>query len=110
MILAVVALALAPWTGRDLPNSTQAQAKYRLTVSAAPNSNVHLSTKNVAKGWIAAFCNGRVCSPNEVNQAIPASGKVVVEFSLIREEDNAPKKSGATILSDDGASVVVKTH
>ena len=110
MILAAVTLALAPWTGRDLPASTQAQAKYRLTVSAPANSNVHLTTQNVAKGWIAAFCNGRVCAPNQVTQAIGPAGKVVIEFSLIREEDTAAKTSGATIVSDDGATISVKPH
>ena len=108
MILAIATLALAPWTGPDLKASATAQAKYRLTISAPANSSVRLHAENVSTGWIAAFCNGRVCSPNQVTQAIPASGKVEIQFELIREEDNAPRTSGATIKTDDGASLVVK--
>jgi hypothetical protein len=108
MILAVVTLALAPWTGPDPKVAAQAQQKYKLTISAPPNSTVHLHTDKVAAGWIAAFCNDRVCSPNQVTQVMPASGKAMLQFELIREEDNAVKTSGATILSDDGASVIAK--
>lgn len=110
MMLAIAALALAPWSGPDLTASATAQAKYRLTISAPANSSVHLRAENVAKGWIAAFCNGRVCSPNQVTQDIPASGKIAIQFELIREEASAPKASGATIKSDDGASLEVKPH
>src|SRR5580700_6301754 len=107
MILAIAALALAPWTGPDLKASATAQAKYKLTISAPANSSIHLHAENVAKGWIAAFCNGRVCSPNQVTQDIPATGKIAIQFELIREEDDAPKTSGATIKTDDGASLIV---
>jgi len=110
MILAMVTLALAPWTGADPKAAAQAQIKYKLTISAPPNSNVHLRADKVAAGWIAAFCNNRVCSPNQVTQIVPASGKVELQFDLIREEDNASKTSGATIISDDGATIVAKPH
>jgi hypothetical protein len=108
MILALVTLALTPWTGPNPKAAAQAQIKYRLTISAPPNSNVHLRADNVASGWIAAFCNNRVCSPNQVTQTVPANGKVELQFDLIREDDKAVKKSGATIISDDGATIAVK--
>ena len=108
MILALVTLALTPWTGPDPKTAAQAQAKYKLTISAPANSTVHLHADKVAPGWIAAFCNNRVCSPNQVTQTIPANGKAELQFELIREEDHAAKTTGATILSDDGATLVVK--
>jgi hypothetical protein len=108
MILAVITLALAPWTGPDPAAASQAQAKYKLSISAPANSTVHLRTDKVASGWIAAFCNNKVCSPNQVTQVMPASGKAELQFELIREDDNAVKKTGATIISDDGATVTVK--
>lgn len=110
MLIALVTLALAPWTGPDPKAAGQAQIKYKLTISAPANSSVHLRADGVAPGWIAAFCNNRVCSPNQVTQAVPANGKAELQFELIREEDTAAKMSGATIVSDDGATVVAKPH
>ena len=105
-LLAIV-LAIAPWQGKDLPTATAAAAKYKLTVSGTPGTITHLRTSNVAAGWIAAFCNDRVCSPNRVDQTIPESGTVMLQFELIREEGTAPHASGATISSDDGAKITV---
>jgi len=110
MILALVTLALAPWTGPDPKSASQAQVKYKLTISAPPHSTAHLRADNVAAGWIAAFCNNRVCAPSQVTQTIPASGKATLQFELIREDDHAAKTTGATIVSDDGATVVAKPH
>jgi|SRR5579863_10702754 len=105
--IALAALTLAPWNGGDLPTATQAAAKFRLTVSGRPGHTVHLHTSGVSQGWIAAFCDTKVCSPSQVSERIPASGKVIVQFELIRETDDAPHSSGATIVSSDGARIVV---
>jgi hypothetical protein len=107
LALALSALTLTPWNGSDLPTATQAAAKYRLTITGDPGHTVHLHTKHVADGWIAAFCDMKVCSPSQVSETIPKSGQVVVQFELIRETDGAPHSSGATIVADDGRSVVV---
>ena len=105
-ILALV-LAISPWTGKDLPAANSDAAKYRLTVRGTPGSTAHLHTSDVASGWIAAFCNGHVCAPNKLDQVIPASGNVALQFELIREDESAPHVSGATILADDGAKLSV---
>jgi hypothetical protein len=106
-VLALAALTLTPWRGSDLPTATQAAAKYRLTLTGTPGKTVHLSVTGVADGWIAAFCDNRVCSPTRVTETIPKSGQVVVQFELIRETDDAPHASGAVIRSDDGHAVTV---
>jgi hypothetical protein len=100
-------LSIQPWTGSDFQVTTSAAAKYRLEVSGRPNTSVRLRALGVASGWIAAFCTPRVCSPQRVDVELPRSGQAVVQFELIRESDNAPKQSGATIIDNDGASVMV---
>jgi hypothetical protein len=100
-------LSIQPWTGSNLQTTTSAAAKYRLEVSGKPQAVIHLQASGVASGWLAAFCTTKVCSPERVDVAIPASGQVVLQFELIRESDTAPKQSGATIRDDGGASVSV---
>jgi hypothetical protein len=100
-------LSIEPWTGSDLQVTTSAAAKYRLEVSGKPNASVRLRAFGVAPGWLAAFCTTRVCSPRQIDTQLPRSGDAVFQFELIRESDNAPKRSGATITNDDGASVSV---
>ena len=56
-------LAIEPWTGSDFQTTSLTAAKYRLEVSGRPNDVIHLSAKNVASGWLAAFCTPRLCSP-----------------------------------------------
>lgn len=106
-ILAVAALTLTPWKGTDLPTATLAAAKYRLTIAGQPGQVVHLHTAGVADGWIAAFCDMKVCSPSQLTETIPKSGSVVVQFELIRETEDAPHSSGAIIRSDDGRTIIV---
>ncbi|MDE2481176.1 MAG: hypothetical protein KGN02_03175 [bacterium] len=106
-IFALAALVISPWNGHDLPTATQAAAKYRLEIAGKPGSTVQLTATGVANGWIAAFCNDRVCSPTHVSETIPVSGRAVVQFELIRETDDAPHQSGATIRSSDGGRVTV---
>ena len=105
--LILAAMGISPWSGTDLPTATEAAAKYRLTVSGKPGTTVHLNTSGVAQGWIAAFCDMRVCSPTQVSEVIPKSGSIVVQFELIRETDDAPHHSGAVITGSDGSRLVV---
>jgi hypothetical protein len=107
LALVLATIGLTPWTGSDLPTATEAAAKYRLTISGKPGSTVHLNTSGVAKGWIAAFCDMKICSPTQLTEIIPKSGSVVVQFELIRETDDAPHRSGAIISSSDGSRLIV---
>ncbi len=100
-------LTIQPWTGSDYQVTTAAAAKYRLEVSGRPNASVHLRALRVASGWLAAFCTTRLCSPQRIDVDLPRSGQTVVQFELIRESDDAPKQSGATIADDDGTTVMV---
>jgi hypothetical protein len=100
-------LSIQPWTGSDLQTTTEEAAKYRLEVSGKPSAAVHLRALGVAQGWLAAFCTPHVCSPERVDVQLSRSGDAVFQFELIRESDDAPRQSGATITDDDGASVTV---
>jgi len=100
-------LSVQPWTGSDLQTTTENAAKYRLDVSGKPNASVHLRAFGVAQGWLAAFCTPRICSPQRIDIQLPRSGDAVFQFELIRESDDAPRRSGATIADSDGASVTV---
>ena len=100
-------LSVQPWTGSELQTSSAAAAKYRLKVTGTPDSVVHLQASGVANGWLAAFCTPKLCSPQRIEVAIPSSGESVLQFELIRESDTAPKRSGATISENGGASVSV---
>jgi hypothetical protein len=106
IVLAAV-LHLTPWTGADLKTATSAAAKFQLTISAAPGSTVKLAASKLADGWIAAFCDSRVCSPMHVTETIPDSGSVTIQFELIRESDAAPHASGAVITADSGERLTV---
>ena len=98
-------LEIQPWTGKDLLTTTGAAAKYRLLVTGKPHATLRLSASQVANGWLAAFCTPTVCAPERVDVTLPDSGKAEFQFELIREGDNAARTSGATIASDDGATV-----
>jgi hypothetical protein len=103
----LAALTVAPWQGHDLPTATHAAAKYRLTVSGAPGSVVRITTSDVAKGWLAAFCDMRICSPNRTVETIPQSGRIDVQLEMIREADDAPKRSGVKLHGSDGSLVAI---
>jgi hypothetical protein len=105
--LILATMGISPWNGADLPTATQAAAKYRLTVTGKPGRRVTLNATNVAPGWIAAFCDPRMCSPTRSTQVIPSSGSLVVQFELVRETEDAPHRSGAVIASSDGSRVTV---
>jgi len=100
-------LSVQPWTGSEFQTTSAAASKYRLKVTGTPESVVHLQASGVANGWLGAFCTPKFCSPERVDVAIPSSGEAVLQFELIRESDTAPKRSGATISDNRGASVSV---
>ncbi|MBV8345695.1 MAG: hypothetical protein JO190_12000 [Candidatus Eremiobacteraeota bacterium] len=100
-------LSIQPWTGTDLQTTTAEAAKYRLEVTGPPNATIRLQASNVATGWLAAFCTPKLCSPQRLDAQLPRSGQIVLQFELIRESQDAPKHSGATITGGDGASVTV---
>jgi hypothetical protein len=107
LAFALTTLLLSPWKGADLPTATKSAVKYQLTIKDVPGTAVHLRVAHVADGWIAAFCDNRVCSPGQVHETLPSSGKVTLQFELIREEDSAPRSSGAVIESGAGQAVKV---
>jgi hypothetical protein len=104
-----VRLSIAPWAGGDLQTTSTAAAKYRLEVAGPPHAVVRLMARDVATGWLAAFCTRKYCSPQRVEDVLPASGVAIFQFELIRESDTAPKASGAVITGADGVSVTVPT-
>jgi hypothetical protein len=100
-------LTIEPWTGSDFQVTSSGAAKYRLKVSGKPNATVNLRALHVAQGWLAAFCTPKLCSPQRVDVQLPRSGEAIFQFELIREAENAPKESGATIADNSGAFVKV---
>ncbi len=96
-------LAIAPWTGAAPRTATATAAKYRLTVTGAPHAALTLKATHLARGWLGAFCTPLVCAPASVDVTLPASGKALYTFELIREEDSAPRTSAAQVVSSDGA-------
>jgi hypothetical protein len=110
MILAALALTthlhIAPWTGADPKNAISGATKYRLTVTGKPGAHVHVRATGAAKGWIAAFCTDKVCSPDQTVLDLPDSGTADISFELVRDDDAAAEQSGAvTVRTDDGAKV-----
>lgn len=105
--LAPTRLTVTPWTGTNLATATSVAVKYRLRVTGAANASLVLRADRLAKGWLAAFCTPKVCSPMRVDVTLPASGAAIYQFELIREEPGSPAHSGARIVSSDGASVIL---
>lgn len=102
-------LAIAPWKGADPKNAIAGATKYRLTVTGEPGTHVHARATGYAKGWVAAFCTDKICSPDQTVLDLPASGRSVVQFELVRDDENAPRHSGkVTITTDEGAKVTVQ--
>ena len=95
VLFAITTLLLTPWKGADLPTATPTAMKYQLTIKDAPGAVIHLRATRVANGWLAAFCDNRVCSPSKVHETIPESGTVMLQFELIKQDDSAPSSTGA---------------
>ena len=80
---AAPSVSLAPWTGPDLPGSSNSTIKYRLAVTGAPGSALRLSASGLPAHWIASFCTDRVCAPFRTTVVMPADGVKIVEFQVI---------------------------
>ena len=106
-MLAAAILSISVWHGHALPTSTAAATKYRVAIVSTAGSRVHLTVTGVERGWIGAFCDNRVCSPNQITEVVPSGGTAVVQFELIREDEGAAHRSAAVIRGDDGATVRV---
>jgi hypothetical protein len=104
---ATIHLSIQPWTGSDFQTTSSGAAKYRLEINGKANASIQLHAVGVAHGWLAAFCTTKLCSPQRIEMQLPKSGSAVIQFELIREADDAPKQSGATITDHDGASISV---
>jgi thiol-disulfide isomerase/thioredoxin len=92
-------VALAPWTGANLPGSGTSTIRYRLVAVAPAGQSVSLGTKGLKAGWIASFCQDRLCSPNTVTFTMPSEGVKTYEFQLIPPQpglDPGPVLVGAT--------------
>jgi thiol-disulfide isomerase/thioredoxin/tetratricopeptide (TPR) repeat protein len=76
-------VALTPWMGAGLPGSLASKYRYRLVAVAPPGTTVQLGTKGVRAGWIASFCQDRLCSPNSVSFPMPIDGVKTFEFQLV---------------------------
>jgi len=77
------ALALANWTGANLPGSVLSTYRYRLVAVAPPGKSVTLTTRGLKSGWIASFCQDRLCSPGSVTFTMPPEGMKTYEFQLV---------------------------
>ena len=106
-LAAPVHLTVAPWAAPPLPAASQSAAKLALTIAGRPGAKLRLRATGVAHGWLAAFCTGRVCSPESVDVTLPPSGRTIYEFELIRQTSDAPARSGAHIVGDDGSALDV---
>lgn len=100
MLLALVTLALTPWTGPSLPTATPAAAKYKLTLAGPAGKNVDLRAGGLPKGWIASFCTDTICSPSTYTLQLNARGKGVIEFQALRTDNSAPSRVHITISAD----------
>lgn len=109
MFILAALLSISAWHGHDLPTATPSAVKYRLRIAAKPGTLVHLRTSGVSTGWIAAFCDNRVCSPAQLTEKIPKSGVAVVQFELIREGEGAPRRTRVVVRASDAESLVVSS-
>jgi cytochrome c biogenesis protein CcmG, thiol:disulfide interchange protein DsbE len=77
-------VTLAKWNGANLPGSLgNASYRYRLVATAPAGTTVQLAVRGVQQGWIASFCQDRLCSPNHVTFTMPEDGVRSYEFQLV---------------------------
>jgi hypothetical protein len=104
MLLAIVTLALGPWTGPSLPTATPAAARYKITLLGPADKSVALRADGLPKGWIASFCTNKACAPFRYTMQLDNQGKGVIEFQAIRTDDAAPSHVRITLAADGAAS------
>ena len=101
------ALAIAPWTGPDLPGSIASTQKFRLLVVAPPDRDVTLRATGLRPHWIASFCGDGICAPQKITLRTAPSGVKTYEFQLV------PPVAGAasgrvSVVSADGTTAAVR--
>jgi hypothetical protein len=104
MLLALVTLALGPWTGPSLPTATPAAAKYKVTLRGPADQTVALRADGVPKGWIASFCTDKACAPFRYTLQLDDRGTAVIEFQAIRTDDSAPARARITLNANGAIS------
>jgi thiol-disulfide isomerase/thioredoxin len=97
-------LTLTAWSGADLPGSAASNIRYRLVAVAPAGKSVTLVTKGLKPGWIASFCQDRLCSPNTVTFIAPPEGVKTYEFQLIAPD--ASKSPGRVLVGATDAAWV----
>jgi thiol-disulfide isomerase/thioredoxin len=101
-------LAVAPWSGPDLPGSLASTLKYRLVVAAAGDTAVTLRAEGLRRDWIASFCADGLCSPQHVSFTAPPSGVKTYEFQLVPPAPDA-RPGRVTISAAGGNTVTVSS-
>jgi hypothetical protein len=104
MLLAIVTLALGPWTGPSLPTTTPAAVKYKITLTGPAEKTIMLRADGLPKGWIASFCTDKACAPFRYSLQLDGRGKGVIEFQAIRTDDSAPSHVHITLRADGAAA------
>ena len=101
---ASASVSLAPWTGADLPGSIPSTLKYRLVATGPAGKTMTLRASGLPKGWVASFCTDRVCAPNRVVFAVPASGVKVIEFQVVPDGPRPAVNPTVTIDANAGTT------
>jgi hypothetical protein len=85
-----------------------------MDVHGLPGARMDLRADGMSKGWIAAFCTPRLCSPFHTIVTLNGKGNARLEISLIRTNPKAPNSSMVTIRADGrrvgGFGVVPAPH
>ncbi|HTV74741.1 MAG TPA: redoxin family protein [Candidatus Acidoferrales bacterium] len=95
-------VAIAPWSGPDLPGSLGSTLKYRLIVAARADTRVTLRVTGLRAQWIASFCAGGLCSAEHVTFTAPASGVKTYEFQLVPPQAGAQPGHIAVLVNGGG--------
>lgn len=102
------ALAIARWTGPDLPGSIASTLKYRLIVAAPASREITLRATGLRPRWIASFCGDGICSPQKITLHTTPAGVKTYEFQLVPPVAGALPGAGVTVVSADGAIARVR--
>lgn len=82
----------APVLALVLAISPAPHARYTVSVHGAPRRHVTLRAAGVPGGWVASFCNDRLCSPFSYDMNLDARGLGRIELQAVRTGDTAPHR------------------